>query len=384
MNKEKFHIKTNRDVLRWARESFAMTKTSAAKELGLTIARLDHLENGTRTPLLEELKLMSKVYKRTIATLLLTNPPKEKPLPRDCRTVNSSELGKFHEKTILAVRKARALVRSLVELREEMNVSVKSFKIKANLNDDASKIAAVCRSVLEINNLRNISNIQLALEAYIERIESFGIAVFQISLTQDNLRGFSITDDILPIIVVKKGGELLTTKIFTLFHELGHVILNEGGLCDISLTDNAPKIEQWCNAFAAEILVPSTELLGNSIVNDYKTRGEVNWLKKDLEQIGKYFHAGPLVILRRLLIHGLTTSAFYSERHITWNRPSFGHNPHPEGRNIPKEIITERGRGYITLAFKAFDQNKIDIKDLSDFLGISLSNIPKTRQLLSA
>jgi len=382
--KGKFHIKINPAVLKWARESLVVNKTNAARELGITAGRLDHLENGTKFPSLEELKTMSKIYKRTIATLLLAKPPKEKPLPKDCRTFNSSEPGKFHEKTILAVRKARALAKSLVELRQEMNVTVRTLDIPANLSSDPLRIAAECRRVLEIDNLKRIVDLREALEAYIERIESFGVAVFQLSLTQDNLRGFSITDDVLPIIVIKKGGELPTTKIFTLFHELGHIILNQGGLCDISLSDNAPNIEKWCNTFAGEILVPSKDLVSDLVVADYKSRNEMNWTKKDLEQVGRYFHVGPLVILRRLLTHNLTTAKLYGEKHVIWNQPSFGQNPHPEGRNIPKEIITERGKGYISLAFKAYDQNKIDIKDLSDFLGISLSYIPKTRQLLNA
>ena len=300
MKKGQFHIKTNSQVLKWARESLAINRTVAAKELRITINRLDHLEGGTKFPSLEELKLMSKAYKRTIATLLLSEPLNEKPLPKDCRTVNSSQVGKFHEKTILAVRKARALAKSLVDLRQEMNASVQSLDFKSSLSNDPIKVAQDCRRILRIDELRAIQDMNEALDAYIERIDSFGIAVFQISLTQDNLRGFSVTDDILPIIVIKKGGEQATTKIFTLFHELGHIILNEGGLCDISLTDSAPRIEQWCNAFAAEILVPSNDLLNNSKVNEYKGRNDRNWAKKDLEQIGKYFHVGPLVILRRL------------------------------------------------------------------------------------
>ncbi|MEQ8423703.1 MAG: ImmA/IrrE family metallo-endopeptidase, partial [Cyclobacteriaceae bacterium] len=336
-----------------------------------------------RHPSLEELKCMSKAYKRTIATLLLQKPPFEKPLPKDCRTVNSSEIGKFHEKSILAVRKARALMISLLELQKELGVQNKSFDIRSTISNDPELIASQCQRLLSINEIKRIENPNHALEAYIERIESFGIAVFQISLTQDRLRGFSITDDLIPVIVIKKGGELATTKIFTLFHELGHIILNQGGLCDLSFDFGIPKIEKWCNSFAAEVLVPSNDFLNNPIVNDYKSRRESNWIKKDLIEIGKSFHVGPLVILRKLLKYNLTTREFYSEKHITWNRPSFGRNPHPEGRNISKETIKEKGRGYISLAFKAYDQNKIDLKDLSDFLGVSLTYIPKTRKLLN-
>ena len=62
----------------------------------------------------------------------------------------------------------------------------------------------------------------IVLDAYIEKIELLGVAVFQMSLTQDKLRGFSIVDEEIPIIGIKRGGEKPTSKILTLFHELGH------------------------------------------------------------------------------------------------------------------------------------------------------------------
>ena len=88
-------------------------------------------------------------------------------------------------------------------------------------------------------------------------------------------------------------------------------------------------------------------------------------------------------MLRSLLEKQLTTKAFYKEKHEKWNKPQFGRSKNPEGRNIAKETIKEKGRTYISLAFSAFDQNRIDLKDLSDFLGIRLSYIPRTRQLLN-
>jgi len=326
---------------------------------------------------------LSKLYKRTIATLLLHEPPKENPLPKDRRTVDSKDLGNFHEKTIMAIRKARALANSFIELRNEFGISVSKLNFSASIQDNPSDIAIKLSELININEIREITNVNFALEGYIEKIESLGIAVFQLSLTQDNLRGFSIVDDKIPIIGIKRGGESTTAKIFTLFHELGHLILNEGGLCDITDITKI-EIEKWCNAFAAEVLIPKTELLQLEKVIEQKQNGLMIWSKNDLINLGNHFHVGPLAILRRLLDNRLTTYEFYKEKHQAWNKPQFGRAKHPEGRNIAKETIKEKGRTYISLAFKAFDQNRIDLKDLSDFLGIRLSYISKTRQLMNA
>lgn len=380
---ENINISVKKEVLIWARETLALTRTNASEKTGIGLKRLIQLEEGDKQPTLDELRELSKAYKRTMATLLLTMPPKEKPLPADRRTVDSKILGHFHEKTIMAVRKARALALSLIELKEDAGINISRLQFKASLEDNPAKVAQKLRRDLNLDEVSEITNINYALEAYIEKVEAIGVTVFQLSLTQDRLRGFSIVDDVIPIIGIKRGGEPTTAKIFTLFHELGHIILNDGGLCDL-FEKPTQQIEKWCNAFSAEMLIPESQLLRMDIVKSKRINEEKEWAKKELLELANYFHVGPLAILRSLLENDLTTQSFYEEKHQLWNKPSFGRSKTPEGRNIAKETIKEKGRTYITLAFSAFDQNRIDLKDLSDFLGIKLSYIPKTRQLLNA
>lgn len=382
---ETIHIQVNHKMLIWARETLALTKTQASERTGISTKRISQLEDDNRDkqPTLDELKELSKAYKRTIATLLLLEPPKEKPLPIDRRTIDSKEIGKFHEKTIIAVRKARALAESYVELRQELGIEIPKLKVSASLKNNPKDIAINISKILQLSEIREIKNINLALETYIEKVESLGIAVFQLSLTQDSLRGFSIIDDILPIIGIKRGQEAAHSKTFTLFHELGHILLNESGLCDLSEKTDI-EIEKWCNAFSAEILIPTKELLQIEKVIEQRNSRNKLWKHMDLVLLGNYFHVGPLAILRSLLENNLTTNAFYNEKHLAWNKPQFGRAKEPKGRELHKESLQERGRTYVSLAFSAYDQNRIDLKDLSDFLGLKLSYIPKTRQLIRA
>ncbi len=377
------HIEINHKLLIWARESIALSKNQVSERTGISTSHLTQLEDGNKKPTLDELKALAKAYKRTIATLLLSEQPKEKPLPKDRRTVNSDQIGNFHEKTIVAVRKARALAQSYIELRQELGIQIPKFNITASLKNNPKEVAKNISEILHISEVREISSINLALEAYIEKVESLGIAVFQLSLTQDNLRGLSIVDDIIPIIGIKRGQEPAHSKTFTLFHELGHIILNQGGLCDLSLYTDI-EIEKWCNSFSAGMLIPNEELLQVELVNRQKISGNKIWDKMDLVKLGSIFHVGPLTILRSLLENKLTTAAFYKEKHLAWNKPQFGRAREPKGRELHKESLQERGRTYVSLAFSAFDQNRIDLKDLSDFLGLKISYIPKTRQLLTA
>jgi Zn-dependent peptidase ImmA (M78 family) len=375
------YINVKPAVLESTRNSLGIDLPGASKLSGIPINRIKQLESDKK-PNLSELKALAKAYNSSIAALLLYKPQSEKPLPKDRRTVNSEQEGIFDPKTILAVRKARALLGSLIELKNELGIPISRFSYDATLSTDPKELANELRKEWNLDDIKALRNVNLVLEAFIEKIESLGVAIFQLPLTKDNLRGFSIIDEQIPIIVIKRGGEPATAKFFTLFHELGHILINEGGICDIKLYNERQQIEKWCNAFAGELLVPSKELLSHPIVKQYLNSGQKEWAKLDLIEIGNGFDTGPLVILRRLLDNNRTTRSFYEEKHDAWNKPTFGKAKEPEGRNIPKEIIREKGKTYIGLALNAFDRNKINLKDLSDYLGVKFSYIPRIRQLL--
>lgn len=196
---EEIYIDVSYKVLIWARESLALNHSEVSEKTGIVIERLIQLESGEKIPTLGELKAFSKAYKRTIATLLLKEPPKEKPLPPDRRSVNSTEIEFFHQKTIIAIRKARALAQTFVELRNELGKPFPKFNLSTTLYDNPQLVAEEIRQLLGLNKVKEITNIRMALESYIEKVEGLGVGIFQLGLTKDNVRGFAIVDDIIPI-----------------------------------------------------------------------------------------------------------------------------------------------------------------------------------------
>ena len=101
-------------------------------------------------------------------------------------------------------------------------------------------------------------------------------------------------------------------RIFTLIHEVAHIAVNLGGLCD--LHDNhgdSGELESIFNNVAGELLVPSDALLSEQTVLSNKS---FEWPDSLLKDLANQFMVSREVILRRLLELGRTTQAFYRKK----------------------------------------------------------------------
>ncbi len=124
-------------------------------------------------------------------------------------------------------------------------------------------------------------------------------------LDTEEFRGFCLVDERAPVVFVN-GTDSKSAQIFTLVHELAHIWLGESGLSNVTLASSKnQRIEAWCNAVAAELLVPLRAL-----------RAEIS-PSKDVEaqvrDLCRAFKVSSLVVLRRLLDARLITKKRFGE-----------------------------------------------------------------------
>jgi len=88
-----------------------------------------------------------------------------------------------------------------------------------------------------------------------------GVLVFQFTgISHKEIRGYAISNHPLPVIGINTGDKP-KSRNFSIFHELTHIILGTGGVCDMN--DRNVKIERFCDEVAANFLVPPSALLKN-------------------------------------------------------------------------------------------------------------------------
>ena len=163
----------------------------------------------------------------------------------------------------------------------------------------------------------------------VRRIEQAGILVMRQGfirhhtrpLSVQEFRGFAIADPLAPVIFINLA-DAPSARLFTLIHELAHIWLGQSGISDAS-PDSHRREEVFCNAVAAEFLVPEEEFQGHWRVLD-------NW-RDNLPPLEAHFRVSQWVIARRALTLGKIAREDYQryvaellERHRDRERPSGG------------------------------------------------------------
>jgi len=382
MSSKSFNVSVEPAVLIWARESIGMSMDAVVQKVkGITINTIKEWEkkDGAVKPTFAQIEKLSKIYKRPLSAFLLPAPPKEPPFPKDFRKRPSAEKQSLNPKTYLAIRKARRFQYSAIELIKDLGEESKKLSIKANLSDNPETLAENMRIQFGIKEFPRRASFtkETALEEWIKILENNGILVFQISITKNKeIGGFSLIDEYVPVIVLRRSDET-SAKIFTLFHELAHLLLREGGICD--LESDIPH-ERFCNHFAGAFLVPKDKLLNHSIV---KTNVRVReWPENFLRDIARDFHVSREVVLRRLWILGLTTREYYLKKHKEWKskyKKPFGRK---DKKTEIKICLQERGKKYTSMVFDAYERKKIDEMRVADYLGVTSDKIPKIKEVI--
>src|SRR5262249_53929983 len=141
----------------------------------------------------------------------------------------------------------------------------------------------------------------------------------------------------------------------------------------------------FCNHAAGASLLPREYLLHDPIVTAAPA-GRVEWDDEILAALARRYAVSREVVLRRLLIIGRTTEAFYATtRQRLLGEYQAREEPERETeaefrRNMPQETVGQFGPAFVRLVLDTYHRQRITLNDVSAYLGVALKHIPGVEQ----
>jgi Zn-dependent peptidase ImmA (M78 family)/DNA-binding XRE family transcriptional regulator len=382
MAQRSFSIDVNPRVLKWARNAAGQTTSYVAELLGVSEQTVHKWETGKSLPDWNRLRKLAHAYQRPLAALLLPKPPSESEVPPDFRTLPTNRR-KLTAQTLLAIRTARWLQSRAIEMRRELGMDSVLAANPLQATQNPERDAAVVRNGLGIN-LMEQTQWQSSHQAYRrwrESLEDEGVLVFQFPFPVKEVRGFSLFDPLAPTIVVNES-DTVNARIFTLFHEYTHLLLQKPGIClpQEVITSGQTGVETYCNRFAAELLIPREEAIGWSIVLDGPPRA----IDYQLQSLANRYRVSRDVVLVRLRTIGIISESVYAQTASRWgsraqSRPRRSPQLHRGGPSAAQICQRQRGSAFVSLVFEAADRGTITDHDVVTYLGVKLKHLNKLR-----
>jgi Zn-dependent peptidase ImmA (M78 family)/DNA-binding XRE family transcriptional regulator len=381
------------DVLGWARRTSGMESALAARRLGVSEASLAKWESGELRPTIKQLRKAAKVFRRPLAVLLLPAPPRDFQPLRDFRRPPSGAQAEWSPALHAEFKRALSQREVFLELAELAPASVPqpSEELSVDSHAPPDEAAEHLREMIGLQGRPDWAGPREALNAVVATVERLGVLVIQ---TQDvgigEMRGFSVSERPFPVVALN-GADWPRPRLFTLLHELCHVALNAGGVCDLHESrGRAPTsedvVEQFCNRVAAAVLMPRELMLGEPLVQRYG--GAHSWTLDELRQLSNRFGASSEALLLRLITLDKATWDLY------WARKPELEAEYAEARRRERQrqqegqggpsyyVVKARdlGHGYVASVLDAFRSRAISSLDVADYLDVRYEQLSRLEQ----
>lgn len=326
-----------------------------------------------RQPTFKQLEKLAKATHTPLGYLFLPEPPKERlPVP-DYRSVTGSGRGWPSPNLLDTLHTMRRRQEWLRESLVENDMEPLSFVGSARLVDEPETVGREMRRTLGLDGgwAAEVGTWKAAVSELCRMIERLGVMAVINGVVGNNtdrklsvkeFRGFALTDPYAPLIFVN-GADVKSAQMFTLAHELAHIWLGKEGLSGFeALFPDGSDVEGWCNAAAAELLVPAGELR--------EQWGKVERKEDRFEMLARMFKVSPIVASRRALDLGLmdrkTFFKFY-DRYTSVEREGGKKSP---GGNFYNNQNTRVGKFFTTRVLRAALEGRIGFKDAYDLTGL--------------
>jgi Zn-dependent peptidase ImmA (M78 family)/transcriptional regulator with XRE-family HTH domain len=358
-------VPINGSTLRWARNLSHMTEEELGRAAGISANRIIEIEDGAEGPTYVQTRKMAKKLDRPAAFFLIP-PPATADIP-----VTADFRGRGDEMPSLLAReikRAEAHRRTLDDL--EGIASPPPLPSQVSWQSIIENATAARHALgIEISTVPHTALGNPSFNYWRGLLERAGLVIFQTTgIGLDTYRGLSIHHETRPIILLN-GADSAGGKIFTLFHEMAHLVNRTSGLC---LLEERNTDEALCNAFAAEFLMPTSEI--QRIASGPEPSDEVT-------RVAHHFRVSKLAAAIKLKSMNRLTEAeleiVRSESDAEWQR---NRERLAESDGVPPQWslrLRDLGQSYTSSVFRALENQRISMLDATYLLDAKVPTIEK-------
>ncbi len=366
-------ISINPNLLTWARERAGLDTFALAKRF----PKLAEWEDGALQPTLRQLEDFARTVHVAVGYLFLPAPPDE-PLPiPDFRTLADYKVSRPSPNlldTIYLCQRRQDWFRDYARVHA---LSALNFTSSATVQEPPERVAEVMRQTLALTiaERQQLPTWTDALRQLIARVEDAGVLVMASGvvgsnshrkLAVDEFRGFALADDLAPLVFIN-GADSKAAQMFTLAHELAHLWLGESGISDPEVGRIAKAdVERWCNAVAAEFLMPLALLL-------HEYRDDVP-IAEEIQRLARSFKVSTLVALRRLFDAGFIDQAtLWQSYHEELDRIRALDRTHTSGGDFYRTLGARTGKRFARAVLSSALEGQTLFQDAFRLLGVRKS-----------
>ncbi|MCM5555320.1 XRE family transcriptional regulator [Pleomorphomonas sp. NRK KF1] len=376
-------------LLVWARETAGYDLLTAAQKLGVEEVKIVAWESGEDQPSIPQLRKLAELYKRPLAVFYLSAPPLTFQPMHDFRRLPDFGGRHFSPELTLEIRSAQQRRELALELIDDADGAPQRFELSTSIKEDPEKVGAFVRGALGIDYQLQARwrDPRVAFHAWRSRVEDKGVLVFQASRVESSeASGFAVWADVLPVIVVNRK-DVYPRRVFSLLHELTHLMLHQSGVSDLDANGARPiddeRLEMFCNHVAGAALVPEDLLLGETIVLE-RGFGRHEWSDPEIKSLALTYSVSRETIVRRLLTLRRATEDFYGRKRqqyaLEYQQQREREKEKNAGkeipRNMPLETVANVGKPFARWVIENYRQDRISLSEVSGYLGVKVRHVP--------
>lgn len=362
------------EVLQWARNLDMISVEEIAHKLKVDCSKIESWESGNERPTLNQAKALSKQYRVPFAYFYLPDTPrKTKRLDKvDYRTFGNIGAADMSRELRWFLRDIEDRRDIMLELYADIETELVPFTSSVTVDSSEKTVAKTIRELLRLdyNTQIKFRKPENALSYCISKLEEKGFLIFQaVKIQPEEMRGLSVAYDVFPIIALNRKDEP-SARLFTLLHELVHIMTRTSGICNDMSQDRAKigQMELFCNKIAGLALVPV------GILKENKNLSLIQQFGLDdtyVSALARDFAVSREVILHRLwdinIIDKMTyfdTLKRYSDEYLAYKKSNKSDGFLPPALDKGTQV----GKLYTKAVISAYHADKLSPREVSNYL----------------